>query len=223
MRIYFISLIIIYFLGACSNTSEFKTGEIKTLDFLRQTFVQSKVARSWINSRNLLSRKQIDSANIPILFVELPTGQNGTLTPYPGQGDGQTWLGADGATITLDRGVLKASRGMGDDLMGSLNSMPSWTDVNQSAKTYIRKLKYITGNNNISERELYCNILKINEKEVLYIWEVEFFVTKFEETCTNNNFQIKNTYYLDELKIVRKSFQYHSDTIGYIDIERLDR
>ena len=65
--------------------------------------------------------------------------------------------------------------------MGSLNSMPSWTDVNQSAKL-------ISENSNISqettiflERELYCNILKINEKEVLYIWEVEFFVTKFEE------------------------------------------
>ena len=37
------------------------------------------------------------------------------LTPIPGQGVGQTWLGADGATITLDKGVLKASRGMGND------------------------------------------------------------------------------------------------------------
>ena len=37
-------------------------------------------------------------------------GQNGTLTPYPGKGIGQTWLGADGATITMEQGVLKASK-----------------------------------------------------------------------------------------------------------------
>ena len=30
---------------------------------------------------------------------------------YPGQGVGQTWLGADGATITLEQGILTASEG----------------------------------------------------------------------------------------------------------------
>ena len=37
------------------------------------------------------------------------SGQNGTLTLYPGESFGQTWL-ADGATITLDRGIIKGSK-----------------------------------------------------------------------------------------------------------------
>ena len=41
-----------------------------------------------------------------ILFVELASGKTG-LDPLSGQGVGQTWLGADGATVTLDRGVRK--------------------------------------------------------------------------------------------------------------------
>ena len=88
----------------------------------------------FVDARNLLSREQIDAAKIPVLFVELESGQNGTLTPYPGHGLGQTWLGADGATITLERGILKASRGMGDDLMGSSSSMPSWYKLENYGK-----------------------------------------------------------------------------------------
>ena len=38
---------------------------------------------------------------------------------YPGQGVGETWLGADGATINLDKGILKATGGMKGDLMGA--------------------------------------------------------------------------------------------------------
>ena len=93
-----------------------------------------------IDARNLINRKQIDAANIPVLFVELASGQNGTLTPYPGQGVGQTWLGADGATITLERGILKASRGMGDDLMGSSSSMPPWSKINKKTKIIAENL-----------------------------------------------------------------------------------
>ena len=34
-----------------------------------------------MDARNLINREQIDAANIPVLFVELASGQNGTLTP----------------------------------------------------------------------------------------------------------------------------------------------
>ena len=64
----------------------------------------------------------------PMLFVELKSGQT---APHPlsWQVIGQTVVAADGATITLERGVLKASRGMGNDLMGSSSSMPAWSKI----------------------------------------------------------------------------------------------
>ena len=82
---------------------------------------------------------------MPVLFVGLTSGQNGILTPYPGQGDGQTWLGADGATITLGKGVLKASRGMGDDLMGSSSFMPPWSNIKKKHKLIAAKLPILLG------------------------------------------------------------------------------
>ena len=97
------TFVFIFIIMACSNTPDLETGEIKTLNLLKNALQQSRNQNIFIDSRNLLSREQIDSAEVPILFVELKSGQNGTLT-YPGQGFEQTWLGADGATITLERG-----------------------------------------------------------------------------------------------------------------------
>jgi len=210
-------------LACCSNTPELETGEIKTWQLLKQSFEQSNHSKIFVDARNLLNREKIDAVDIPILFIQLESGQNGTLTPYPGQGVGQTWLGADGATITLERGVIKASRGMGDDVMGSTTSMPSWSNIKNEVIVYSRKIGYIAGNNKIFQRVFECKIKKINKTEVLEIWQVKFFTKKFEEICNSNGFEFKNFYYLDSSEIVRKSLQYHSSTLGYLTTERLDR
>ena len=223
MNKFLASFIFTLVFASCSNAPETETGEIRTLREIKKAFDESSKPKRFIDARKLIDRKQIDAANIPVLFVELASGQNGTLTPYPGQGVGQTWLGADGATITLQRGVLKASRGTGDDLMGSLSSMPPWLKINKKTKTYSRELNHISGNNKISKRVFICDIEKTNSEQIIKIWDINFKVTKFEEQCFNNNYTFKNTYYVDSIGIVRRSSQYHSDTLGSITIERLDR
>ena len=107
MKIYVSNLMLILTLMSCSNSADMKTGEIKNLQLLKQAFENRSDSKIFIQSRDLLSREQIDAAKTPVLFVELASGQNGTLTPYPGQGiDKHT--GADGATVTLQ--VKKAPR-----------------------------------------------------------------------------------------------------------------
>lgn len=213
----------IFTLVACSNAPEFETGEIKTFQVLRDAIFKSNSTQVFMDARTLLSRDQVDAAKVAVLFVELNSGQNGTLTPYPGQGVAQTWLGADGATITLDQGILKASRGMGDDLMGASSSMPKWLKLNRFNKQYSRKLNYLSGDNKIRSIVFKCEIKKMDKTEVIKIWQVPFHVTKYNESCFQNGKKINNTYYLDNREIVRRSIQYHSETIGYILIERLDR
>ena len=223
MNKFLASIILILILASCSNNPDMETGEIKTLQLLKKAFDGSNKPKRFIDARNLISRDQIDAINSPILFVELASGQNGTLTPYPGQGVGQTWLGADGATITLEKGVLKASRGMGDDLMGSSSAMPPWSKINKKTEAYSRELAHITGNNKISKRILSCDIKKTSSEEQIEIWDINFEVANFEEQCFNSSLTFKNTYQVDALGTVRRSLQYHSDTLGYITIERLDR
>ena len=223
MKKFLIGFILVSTLASCSNTSDLETGEMRTLQLLKKAFNESNKPKQFIDARNLINRKQIDAANIPVLFVELRSGQNGTLTPYPGQGVGQTWLGADGATITTEKGILKASRGMGDDLMGSSSSMPTWPKVDYKTDTYKREFGHITGNNKILKRIFKCEILKANNGEIIEIWDIGFKVTRYEEECFSSSLKIKNTYFVDAQNIIRRSTQYHSETLGYVTIERLDR
>ena len=218
-------LVLVVALVSCTNTDEFETGEIRTFHLLKNAWTQwtqETNQKSFPDSRQLINRKKIDAYNIPVLFIELKSGQNGTLTLYPGQGDGETWLGADGATITFYQGVLKASRGMGDDIMGSASSMPSWSEIKRSA-TYERNISYLAGNNLIQTTNFSCHIVRADREELINVWEVNFKVNKYEETCTEPLSQIKNMYYLDKNWIVRRSLQFHSKTVGYILTERVDR
>ena len=121
-------------LTACSNSSNLETGEIKTFIMIKETLAKKNNPKSLLDTRSIITRKDIDDANIPVLFVELENGQNGTLTLYPGQNIGETWLGADGATITLKRGILKATRGMRNDLMGSNISISKWSKIKFSSE-----------------------------------------------------------------------------------------
>ena len=223
MNKFFVSLSLILILTSCSNAPETETGEIRTLQLLKKAFASSNKQKQFIDARNLINREQIDAASVPVLFVELASGQNGTLTPYPGQGVGQTWLGADGATITLEKGILKASRGMGNDLMGSSSSIPKWSKINKNPEIFSREHDYITGNNKISTRVFVCGIEKTRSGDLIKIWDINFKVDKFEESCSDGRLTFKNTYQVDALGIVRRSSQYHSETLGSLLIERLDR
>ncbi len=211
-----------FILIACSNSYELETGEIRTFKVLTDALSQINSEKQFVSAKKLISRDQIDAAKVPVLFVELSSGQNGTLTPYPGKGIGQTWLGADGATITLEKGVLKASRGMGDDVMGGELFIPPWAKIRKSAE-YNRRISFLNGNNQIRSKTFTCKMTKIDDGLNINVWDVIFEATLFEEHCNGNQGTIKNKYYIDRSNIVRRSNQYHSDTVGYVTIERLDR
>ena len=51
-----------------------ETGEIQALQLLK-SFDSSNRQKQFIDARNLISREQIDAANVPVLFVELASGQ----------------------------------------------------------------------------------------------------------------------------------------------------
>ena len=93
MKRFLLISVLFSILVSCSSTPELETGEIKTLAILGQALKHSNKPKPFVDSRSLLTRKQIDEAKVPVLFVELQSGQNGTLTPYPGEGIGQTWWG----------------------------------------------------------------------------------------------------------------------------------
>ena len=136
MRLKFSIILVFTTLISCSNSSDFETGEIKAIKMLREVIIARNTSTTLLDTRKIITRKKIDEAKIPVLFVELDNGQNGTLTLYPGKGIGETWLGADGATITLENGIIKANEER--DVMGSKSSMPPWSEIKNLQTTVVK-------------------------------------------------------------------------------------
>ena len=110
---------------------------------------------------------------------------------------------------------------LNDDVMGGISFMPSWKSINKS-ENYTKTLSYLSGNNKLYTQEFECQIRQNTEKIGITIWDHIFRVKKFEETCLWDGKTIINIFYVDDLNIVRRSRQYHSETLGYILTERLD-
>ena len=118
----------------------------------------------------------------PILFVEIDRGQNGTMTQYPGVGVGQTWLGVDGSTVTLDNGLSKATRGMGYDLLGSeISPEINWRDLEEVS--YERQMAYRRLDNKTFIDEYTCTLTDMNSMETINLFDADFSVNHFQETC----------------------------------------
>ena len=222
MKCLFVIIVALATLISCSNSNEFETGEIKAIKMLRETLIARNTSTMLLDTRKVITRKKIDDAKIPVIFVELENGQNGTLTLYPGEGIGDTWLGADEATITLDNGIIKATRGMKSDVMGRASSMPSWLDIKDTSN-YARQISYLGGDNQLYFKTFSCSMKKKNKPLTIVIFDVHFDVQEYIETCISNTEILDNKYFVDYKNVVRRSKQYHGPALGYLLVERLDR
>ena len=107
--------------------------------------------------------------------------------------------------------------------MGATSEMPNWSSINKKTVTYNRQLTILDGNNKINKRFFSCDIKKYNNGELIKIWDINFKVRKYDENCFDEALIVKNTYYVDTSILLENHSQYHSDTLGYILLERFDR
>ena len=216
------SILFLLALSACGNSPELETGETKVLKIIKDKMETPSGATAYIDARKLVSREILDSVGVPILFVEIDRGQNGTLSQYPGEGIGQTWLAVDGSTITLENGILKATRGMGDDLMGSeISDEINWIDLDDVS--YERRMAYLRLDNKTLINEYTCTLTDMNRVETINLFDADFSVKHVQETCRGAAGSFVNDYYIDTEGLVRNSRQYQGEKIGYMTIARLDR
>ena len=209
-------------LSACGNSPELETGETKVIKIIKDKMDAPSGATAYIDARKLVSREILDGVGVPILFVEIDRGQNGTLLQYPGEGIGQTWLAVDGSTVTLENGLLKATRGMGDDLMGSEISVTiDWSDLVEVS--YERRMAHLRLDNKTLIKEYSCTFTDMNSMETISLFDADFSVNHVQETCQGSAGSFVNDYYIDTEGLVRNSRQYQGDKIGYMTIARLDR
>lgn len=132
----------------------------------------------------------------PRLEVGFPSRDLSGVMLLETERDGvQTWLTADGATITLEQGLLTSAKGFGSGLAAS--------DVRQSADLVLarqpgsteRLHSFLNGNDQIELRAYKCEVVPLGTENVFVLGH-PVTTHKLEERCHGVADSFTNTYWV---------------------------
>ncbi len=162
-------------------------------------------------------RAKLEEAGKPILrVVSAALGQSALMTVADTKGDVITWKTPDGATFSQRNGVLIQTRGLGADLMSA--DVPSVGQLQSGAR--YQRIYYFLGADDQGTRRTYDCAATVVGKESIEIMARNYATTHVTEVCERPLGKVTNEYWIDGASI-RKSQQFVSGGIGYVEFERV--
>ena len=135
-------------------------------------------------------------------------GANGTRT---------TWVDSAGIGLTLENGIVVATRGLIRDLMGA--------DVTQTARAIragggssVRRHDFLNNQDQIETSVLTCEIVRKDMEDVNRLGQT-LRAQRFDETCTSDGLSLTNVYWVNGAGRVVRSLQAVSPDAGYLQID----
>ncbi|MCC6306827.1 MAG: YjbF family lipoprotein [Rhodobacteraceae bacterium] len=167
------------------------------------------------------TREQVDAADREIIFSAVPArGSGATLARIGQNGPVSTYTTADGTTLALAGGVVVGSRGLGEDLMSA--AAPSAAAIAAGRGGHERTYYFLGGVDQKRELAIACTLAPGGATRVEVVG-LSFPVREVTETCTGSAGTITNRYWFEPGGRIRKSRQWLSPTVGYLEIELLSR
>ena len=158
------------------------------------------------------------------LRVSLPnTGAIAALAPIAQNSDVTVWQTLDGITLSFRRGVLVATRGLGDDLMsadveGDINLLRG-----RGGDGYYPHIRsYLDGENQTVFRSYQCRRTGQAPTSVKVSDQVTS-ARRIEVLCVSQGDEFANIFWLDGTGRVIKSRQWVSTAVQYMETERIPR
>lgn len=164
-----------------------------------------------------LSRAAVDAnPGAFLLMSRAGGGAPASLVSAGINGTKVTWISADRITVTLEYGLLVATRGFVEDLMAADISQVIQALVT-SGGTASRTLEYLDGLDQISTQLLQCSIAS-GGSETLTILEKSYSTERFNEDCANDSFRFTNVYWINDDGRIVQSRQLVSRGVGFLEI-----
>lgn len=168
------------------------------------------------------TREQIDGADREIIFSAVPArGSGATLAKIGQNGAVSTYTTADAMTLSLAGGVVVASRGLGEDLMSA--EAPSAAAIAAGRGGHERAYYFLGGLDQKRILRIACTLQQTGGATRVELVGLSFSVREITETCTGSAGTITNTYWVEPSGRIRKSRQWLSPTVGYLELELLSR
>ncbi len=150
-----------------------------------------------------------------LLFVAAPALQAQAPMKLVGSSNGvDTWMSADRYSVSLQDGVVVATRGFGFDLMGADAEATLRALAAPGSGPYARQLRYLASDNRSTWTRAGCRVdFAVDTSDA----------NRMEEVCTTYSEAFTNTYWLGAAGQILQSRQWVSAEVGYLDIEFVGR
>lgn len=151
----------------------------------------------------------------PRLEAGFPTrGLSGVMLLETERDGVQTWLSADGATLTLEQGFLTSTKGFGAGLAGSsLQQSIALVQAGQEG-TATRFHSFLNGNDQIVQHAYQCEVSVLGRETVILRGQ-PVSARKLEERCYGVEENFTNTYWLRrDAPVVLQSSQWTGSFLG---------
>jgi len=156
----------------------------------------------------------------PRLEVGFPSrGLSGVMLLESRRDGVETWLTADGATITLARGMLTSAKGFGTGLAASDVAQSTALIQSGTAGVAERFHSFLNGNDEIELHAYKCRITPAGT-EAIFVQGLAVSVRRIGESCQGVSQSFNNTYWLDpDTGRVMQSSQWSGDFLGNLTMK----
>lgn len=140
-----------------------------------------------------------------------------TLVVAGSNGARTTWIGASGISVTVENGVVVATRGLPRDLMGA-DASDTARALQSGGGTYIRQHDFLTDQDQILSFALECTV-EVKGAEMVNRLGQGIPAVRFEELCRSDGLTLTNVYWMDGSRKIIRSLQAVSPDAGYLQID----
>ena len=176
------------------------------------------------DARSGLSPAVLAATTQPLLLVEAENiGASALLNQHARRDGTIDWRTGDNVSITLNRGVVIATRGFGDDLMSAdVDQTLAMLQNRPTAQDYPRFLSRLDGEYQTEFESFLCRRTG-QDGETLNSYGRLRQTVKITELCRNPGGSFENTYWVGSDGTMWKSRQWVSPDIQYVETELLVR
>ena len=159
--------------------------------------------------------------NKTILIKHVQAGVYGAAEIVSGNTRVETFRSGDGVGLSLDRGVLVATRGFGPDLLVA-GSDPFHSALSkESSQDYQRVFRHLDGENHTNRTVFACSIAFEGAEPLKFVGK-SYSTRRYKESCLGTEYEIENVYWVNVRNgDVVKSLQWASEGIGILRIHLL--
>ena len=174
--------------------------------------------------RKILTRARIDAPGTPLLLADIEANDTvATSAKVARNKTVETWQTGDRVTLSLDQGLVTATRGLGEDLMSADNSGTKMMLAGQLGDEYYVKLhSYLDGEYQTAFRSFQCR-RSGQRQETIVIFERRHSTTRIEERCVTLDHEVTNVYWRGADGFLWKTQQWLSPSVKYLVTEQLFR